>query len=261
MQYFYAYHGPQNETAFDSEGGYGVSLKSKHLRVNKGDRVFIIQKLAGRESCFYLCGEYEITDHSINHDLTYPYRFALEDISHLGAFILLDPLTLSERLPFKEGDKRLNVFQRHFCRQGASFAAPLDKGVVDVLSSLTGSNADYYEHRPRREDNLRMVKIRLDPAAFRKDVLDNWQGKCAVTGSSLAVEACHIISHSNQGSPSVENGIALASDLHHLFDSDDLSFRDNKVVLSERAQKEERYKGLHGKIIRKPKIQVSFITR
>lgn len=105
--------------------------------MNKGDRVFIIQRLAGRESCFYLCGEYEITGHSINHELTYPYRFAPEDISHLGAFLLLDPLTLSERLPLK----------------------------------------------------------------------------------------------------------------------------DNKVVLSERAQKEERYKGLQGKIIRKPKIQVNFITR
>jgi len=261
MQYFYAYHGPLNESDFNPKGGYGISSKTKHARVSVGDRVFIIQRLAGRESSFYLCGEYEVIGHSINRDSRYPYRFALKDVSHLNAFVMLDPLKLSEVLPHKGGDKRFNLFQRHFCSQGASFAAPLVNEVVGLLSSFTESHIESYEQRSRREDGLRMVKVRMDQAAFRRDVLDNWYCKCAITGSSLAVEACHIISHANQGEPSVENGIALAADLHRLFDNDDLSFMNNKVILSERAQREERYKDLHNKLIQQPKSPVNFINR
>ncbi|QCR38080.1 HNH endonuclease [Nissabacter sp. SGAir0207] len=257
MHYFYAYHGPQNEHTFKPEGGYGISSKTRHARVKVGDRVFIIQRLAGKASCFYLCGEYEVTGHSINPDSGYPYRFALKDLSRLDPFIMLDPLKVSEILPHKGGDQRFNLFQRHFCSQGASFAAPLAKEVVDVLTTLAGSHAEGYEPRSRREDGLRMVKVRMDQGPFRREVLDNWHGRCAVTGSSLALEACHIISHANQGKPSVENGIALAADLHHLFDNGDLSFHNNKVILSERAQKEERYQALHNKELGKPKYPVN----
>ena len=260
MQHFYAYHGPQNESNFSPIGGYGVSSKAKHTRVDVGDRVFIIQRLAGKTSRFYLCGEYEIVGHSINHDSGYPYRFTLKDVSHLNAFVMLDPLELSTLLPYKSGDKRYNLFQRHFRSQGASFVVPLSNEVVNLLGSLTGSHIESYDQRSRREDGLRMVKIRMDQAAFRRDVLDNWQGKCAITGSSLAVEACHIISHAKQGKPSVENGIALAADLHHLFDNDDLTHMNNKVILSERAPKEERYKGLHNKFLSQPKIPDEFIN-
>lgn len=260
MQYFYAYHGPSNESDFNPKGGYGVSTKTKHARINVGDRVFIIQRLAGKASSFYLCGEYEVTGHLINSSSLYPYRFALKDVSHLNAFVLLDPLKLSEVMPYKGGDKRFNLFQRHFCSQGVSFAATLVKEVVDLLSSYIGSHKEPYEQRSRREDGLRMVKVRMDQSAFRRDVMDNWHGKCAITGSSLAVEACHLISHANQGEPRVENGIALAADLHHLFDNDDLSFMNNKVILSERAQQEERYKELHNKLIQQPKSPVNFIN-
>ncbi|SMG29027.1 HNH endonuclease [Cedecea sp. NFIX57] len=259
MQYFYAYHGPQNEKDFDPKGGYGTRLQHNYERVKDGDRVFIIQKLAGRNSLFYLCGEYEITGHSINNKLNYKYRFALKDVSQLDHFIELDPIALSKMLPKRDGDSRWNIFQRHFCRQGAAFARALDSNVVEVLSSLVGEAVEaQFEHRPRREDGLRMVKVRQDQAAFRRDVLNNWNNKCAITGSSLAVEACHIISHASQGEPTVENGIALAADLHHLFDSDDLSFEGNRVILSLKAQNEPRYHALHNAEIQTPKTPVKF---
>lgn len=260
MQYFYAYHGPKNKNNFAYEGGYGIGVKTRHERVNVGDRVFIIQRLAGSTSNFYLCGEYEIAGHSVNHASDYPYRFTLKDISCLDAFIMLDPLKLSEILPEKNGEKRFNLFQRHFCAQGASFAAPLGAPVVEVLRAISGGQPAEYEQRSRREDGLRMVKIRMDQAAFRRDVLDNWQGKCAVTGSSLAIEACHIISHADQGSSDVKNGIALAADLHHLFDHGHLSFKNNKVILSEQARKEARYKDLHNKTLQQSRVGVNFVN-
>ncbi|MFB5745109.1 HNH endonuclease [Cedecea sp. S5-13] len=259
MQYFYAYHGPQNDKAFDPKGGYGTRLQHNYERVKDGDRVFIIQKLNGRNSPFYLCGEYEITGHSISNTLNYKYRFELKDISQLDNFIELDPIALSKTLPQREGDRRLSIFQRHFCRQGASFARALDSNVVDVLRSLVGEAVEaQFEYRPRRKDGLRMAKFRKDQDAFRRDVLNNWNNKCAITGSSLAIEACHIISHASQGDPTVVNGIALAADLHHLFDSDDLSFEGNRVILSIKAQNEPRYHALHNIEIQTPKTPVKF---
>lgn len=258
MQYFYAYHGPQNEQDFNPAKGYGVSSKAKYEQVNDGDRVFIIQHLKGKTSAFYLCGEYEITGHLIKSSARYPYRFELKEVSNLNEFIILDPIKLNNALPQKDGDYRLNNFQRHFCSQGNSFRAPLTKECIDVFNSILDSTDIYTTMRKRREDGLRMVKVRRDQKIFRIEVLDNWHGKCAVTGSSLAVEACHIISHANKGNPCIENGIALAADLHNLFDSDDLSFVNNKVILSERAQNEERYKHLHNIKLRTPKSKVTF---
>ena len=225
MKYFYAYHGPKNTKDFDYSNGYGVGQEWKTRQVTPGDRLFVIQKLSGKRD-FQLCGVFEIIDTFVDPNNVYPYRVQLKE--------------------------EWTNFKRHFCHQGASFEAPLCEEIVSVLSLLIAI-PDYQIGTPaRREDGLRMVKIRREQAKFRKAVMSNWGNKCAITGSILAVEACHIISHANKGLPSVENGIALAADFHKLFDSDHLSFRDNRVILSESARLEPRYKDFHGTELRKP---------
>ncbi|MDF7760551.1 HNH endonuclease signature motif containing protein [Kosakonia cowanii] len=106
-----------------------------------------------------------------------------------------------------------------------------------------------------------MVKIRHEQGKFRKAVMSNWEGKCAITGSALAVESCHIIRHADNGLPSVENGIALAADLHKLFDSDHLSFRGNRIILSASARSEARYKDFHDTELRKPLTPVNLSVK
>lgn len=96
------------------------------------------------------------------------------------------------------------------------------------------------------------AKVRAAQRAFREDVLRNWGRKCAITGTELALEAAHILSHAEGGAPSVENGICLAADLHTLLDSGHLRIVNGKVQLSDKARRDERYGSLEGRSLRKP---------
>lgn len=57
-----------------------------------------------------------------------------------------------------------------------------------------------------------------DQAKFRKAVSENYSHQCALTGDSVAVEACHIETHKDFYDNSIDNGIMLAVGLHRLFD-------------------------------------------
>nr|WP_159464902.1 HNH endonuclease [Scandinavium goeteborgense] len=255
MSYFYAYHGPANSRDFDYRTGYGIGVASKLSKVSAGDRVFVIQHLNKNEG-FMLCGLFEVVGFYHQPENSFPHRVRLEDISQLDAFIPLNEQQVSEQLPVRKGTERWSNFQRHFCRQGASFAEPLSDEVVSVLLSLITPAPMLVEMRERRADGLRMVKIRRDQPKFRAEVMRNWEGRCAITNSSLALEACHIESHASGGLPDIRNGIALAADLHKLFDSGNLSFCKNRVILSEAAQREPRYADLHLSVLRKPLMSV-----
>ncbi|MFJ5440109.1 HNH endonuclease [Pectobacterium brasiliense] len=115
-----------------------------------------------------------------------------------------------------------------------------------------------FEQRLYVEDGYSTTKIRKSQSKFRNDVLANWRGCCAITGSRFAIDACHILSHASGGAPSVENGIALASDLHRLLDSGHLRIENNQAIFSDEARKEPRYKDFHGKILNEPLFPVKF---
>ncbi|MBA1050703.1 HNH endonuclease, partial [Escherichia coli] len=115
-----------------------------------------------------------------------------------------------------------------------------------------------FEQRSYVEDGYSLTKIRKAQGRFRKDVLANWRGCCAITGSRFAIDACHILSHAAGGAPSVENGIALASDLHRLLDSGHLRIEDNRSVFSDEARKDPRYKHFHDKELKQPLSPVKF---
>lgn len=256
MQYFYAYHGTKNTEDFNYRTGYGVGQKWKVHQVNSGDRLFVIQKLAGART-FLLCGLYEIIDTYENPDSEFPYRVKLKDLSGLDSFLPMDESHIGEQLPLSKRKEPWTNFKRHFCHQGASLEAVLDEKIVSVLNSLIAMPEEQSEILDRRDDGLCMAKFRRDQNKFRKEVMMNWGGKCAITGSSLAVEACHIVRHADRGSISVENGIALAVDFHKLFDSGHLSFEDNRIMLSESARREPRYKDFHGTELRVPLKRVN----
>lgn len=103
-----------------------------------------------------------------------------------------------------------------------------------------------------------LVKIRTAQGLFRADVLRNWGEKCAITGTRLALEAAHILSHAKGGAPSVENGICLAADLHTLLDYGHLRIVNGRVKLSDEARVDERYACLEGRPLRKPLVEVHF---
>ncbi|MDX6917595.1 HNH endonuclease signature motif containing protein [Pectobacterium carotovorum] len=115
-----------------------------------------------------------------------------------------------------------------------------------------------FEQRSYVEDGYSTTKVRKSQGKFRKDVLANWRGCCAITGTRFAIDACHILSHASGGVPSVENGIALASDLHRLLDSGHLRIESNRAIFSDEARKDPRYKNFHGRELNEPLFPVKF---
>lgn len=71
----------------------------------------------------------------------------------------------------------------------------------------------------RRRVLSAIVRRRGQPA-FRKSLMNAYNGKCAMTGCDApdALEAAHIIPYRNASSNAVTNGILLRADIHTLFD-------------------------------------------
>ena len=55
---------------------------------------------------------------------------------------------------------------------------------------------------------------------FRKNILQNYNHKCAISGTSItdAIQAAHIIPYNGPSTNRLSNGLALRSDIHRLFD-------------------------------------------
>ncbi|AFZ13605.1 hypothetical protein Cri9333_2755 [Crinalium epipsammum PCC 9333] len=71
-----------------------------------------------------------------------------------------------------------------------------------------------------REKVERAIVQRRGQPRFRKQLLEAYQGKCAVTGCDVeaALEAAHIIPYKGAETDQVGNGLLLRADIHTLFD-------------------------------------------
>lgn len=81
---------------------------------------------------------------------------------------------------------------------------------------------------------LREVKQRLGQGDFRQALIEAYKGKCQVTDCNAvdALEAAHIIPHSNVASNDPSNGLLLRADIHTLFDRDLLGVNPDSLVVA-----------------------------
>jgi hypothetical protein len=87
--------------------------------------------------------------------------------------------------------------------------------------------------------------------AFRKNILNHFNSTCIVTGVTLSnvLEAAHIKPVKYSGSDSYKNGLCLRSDIHQLFDSNNLRiFPSGDLILSESASTKNNYANLPSNI-------------
>jgi putative restriction endonuclease len=92
-----------------------------------------------------------------------------------------------------------------------------------------------------RYGEARLVKPRLGQGAFRVEVTDAYQRRCAITGERTlpARAACHIKPFAENGPHQIDNGLLLRSDLHNLFDLGYLTVTlDYRVKVSRRIREE-----------------------
>lgn len=106
----------------------------------------------------------------------------------------------------------------------------------------------------RRRIELAIVQRQGQPA-FRRDLMENYGGACAMTGSRIEVvlEAAHIVPYRGPGTNRLDNGLLLRSDIHTLFDLGLIAVNPvgNRIVVAKSLLKTE-YGALHGRRLRKP---------
>ncbi|MGE0931312.1 HNH endonuclease [Peijinzhouia sedimentorum] len=117
---------------------------------------------------------------------------------------------------------------------------------------------DYFIENAKAE-----INIRLGQSKFRKGVLDNFGGQCALTEISepSLLTASHIVpwSHNKNYRGDISNGICLYIEIDALFDKGYISFTNNLeiIILSDTSKLSkallERLKSLKGKQLNTPK--------
>lgn len=109
----------------------------------------------------------------------------------------------------------------HLFASAAPQAEMRESATVDEgpLSNEASDPESMEEDRRRFSVARRMV--RQGQQTFRKDLLEAYEGHCAVTGfdTNEVLQAAHILDYRGTQSNVVENGILLRSDIHLLFDS------------------------------------------
>jgi Predicted restriction endonuclease len=130
---------------------------------------------------------------------------------------------------------------------------PYDRLVLEVRDELfTESPEDEGDIRLKA---LREVIVREGQPAFRRKLIEAYDGRCAVTGCSIQVllEAAHITPYAGSWHTRAQHGLLLKTDIHTLFDRGLLWIDDElKIRISEQLTGTE-YAELDGRYLRLPK--------
>jgi hypothetical protein len=120
----------------------------------------------------------------------------------------------------------------------------------------TRTNLDLHKlSRDSRKLTETIQVVRQGQAVFRAQLLQAYEGKCALTGFDLpdALEAAHISPYRGQETNILENGLLLRADLHGLFDAGVIAFNPGDLsVMVNRQARGSRYERELGKATLRP---------
>ena len=103
--------------------------------------------------------------------------------------------------------------------------------IQDELEALGEFDATGVEDARTRI--YRQIVLRSGQPAFRQELLDVYEGRCAFTGYDFtgALEACHIVLYQGPDTNHVTNGLLLRTDIHTLFDIGKMAVRTTDMSL------------------------------
>jgi hypothetical protein len=118
--------------------------------------------------------------------------------------------------------------------------------------SVTDIPKDDYDARLRVQ---REIVARQGQARFRSDLVNAYQGRCAVTrcDATMVLEAAHLRPYRGPGSNAVNNGLLLRADIHTLLDLRLLALEpDQRTVGLSRQLAGTQYEAISGMRIAEP---------
>ncbi|GAA0947176.1 HNH endonuclease [Nonomuraea longicatena] len=116
---------------------------------------------------------------------------------------------------------------------------------ANLVAHLLGNDDADVSQPWRREGPVfgdpRLAPRRLGQRAFKAVVLNAYEGRCAITGSTIrpVLQAAHIRPVTRGGEHRLDNGILLRSDVHTLFDQGYLAIDTNHRLLASQRLYEE----------------------
>lgn len=138
------------------------------------------------------------------------------------------------------------------------FGSPMERAENAVAVSLPVSAFDATNTEDSRERTLRTIAQRRGQPAFRKALLEAYEGKCAITGCSVTaiLEAAHIVPYLGDHTNHVQNGMLLRADIHTLFDLGLIAVEpETYVVQVSRELDSSDYGRLLGTRLRLPELE------
>ncbi len=168
----------------------------------------------------------------------------------IGCIILVEPFFLPEGswIPVPR-DWPMNAVQGKSYSTAETTGALLWRHVEERLDGRQGLRVGEEAARYRQNE----VRQRLGQGAFRVEVTEVYQRRCAITGERTlpVLQAAHIKPYSMNGPHRVENGLCLRADMHILFDQGYLTVTPNMVVevsreIKERFENGRDYYAYHG---------------
>jgi hypothetical protein len=153
------------------------------------------------------------------------------------------------------GNPRVQNVQRASPRATAALASWLED--QDMAIRQTGPDDIPLSAEDARFRNLRAVVTRQGQPAFRAQLLDAYDGACAITGEQVedVLEAAHIQPYRGSHTNSVTNGLLLRADLHTLFDRHLIAVSEAGRVLVSASLDGTSYEALGGCAVRQPKAK------
>jgi hypothetical protein len=140
--------------------------------------------------------------------------------------------------------------------------------VYAELQQVTAELEKEGEFDPDGEDEgrrriLRSIAARAGQSGFRSCLLQEYSGRCAMTGCEVeaVLEAAHIKPYNGPNTNHVTNGILLRADLHTLFDRGLIVIGPDMRIDVHHSLHGSAYEELHGRALRLPNSESSNPSR
>lgn len=151
-------------------------------------------------------------------------------------------------------------------------AGPVDLVHGEEVRMEVGNAFDPKSVTDTRRTRVAEQAVRDGQSRFRTQVLEAYQGRCAVTGADVpaAIDAAHIAAYMGAETNRVVNGLALRTDLHRLFDRHLITVheKDHRVIVGPLVAGSTVYANLDGiklamprKVIDRPSEQALAVHR
>ena len=192
-----------------------------------------------RDDYFFYSGEGRVGDMEMtggnkaiwNHEANNKEIHLFKDTKQSGYWEYIDSLKLVDINYYRNNDENGNE------RKAFQFVLLSTTKETERESSITTEDKKEYNYnKPNQTQRKGLVVTRVGQGYYRKQLLERWENKCAVTSCTIKniLIASHIVPWRKSNDAErldVGNGILLSPDLDALFDKHLISFNDEGNIL------------------------------